>query len=281
MNITLVYNPKSGSSRPFRELRQLFRSCDITISHVVPMKKHFEAGLKTPIKAGEYIAVIGGDGTIGAIANLVADTKATLIPLPGGTLNHFTKDLGIDQDLEVAVKSLATAKPRKIDIASVNGLHFINNSSIGIYPASLHTRKRLEDKLGKWPSAVIGAFRALVRYRTYAVEINGQHLSTPFLFVGNNNYSLDTLAAPSRETLKEGVLSVYILNSKTRWALAKVFVHALTGKLDILDDFIALRTTSLTINSRHRRLSVSHDGEVSHLNTPLKYSIDAGSLKIL
>lgn len=281
MKITLVYNPNSGSARPLHELRELFDAHEITISDVVSVKKGLEAKLKTPIENSEYIAAIGGDGTISTVAGLVASSEATLIPLPGGTLNHFTKDLGINQDLEAAIKNIKAATPRRIDIASLNGLFFINNSSIGIYPASLHARKRLEDTLGKWPAAIIGSLRALVRYRTYDVTIDGERLNTPFVFVGNNDYKLETFGPAGRDTLTEGLLSVYVLNSKTRWGLVKVFAHALTGKLNILNDFITFKTTSFTITSRHTRLSVSHDGEVSHLTTPLTYKIEKGQLKIL
>lgn len=280
MKITLVYNPRSGSARPLHELRELFDAHDITISHVVPVGKSLRAKLKTPIENGEYIAVVGGDGTIGSVAGLVAGSDATLVPLPGGTLNHFTKDLDIDQNLETAIKNIKSATSRRIDIASVNGHFFINNSSIGMYPASLHARKRLEDMLGKWPAAIIGSLRALMRYRTYDVTIDDEQLNTPFVFVGNNDYKLDTLGPAGRDTLTDGVLSVYILNSKTRWGLVKVFAHALTGKLNILNDFIAFKTTSFTITSKHRRLSVSRDGEVSHLTTPLIYKIEKAQLKI-
>lgn len=281
MKITLVYNPKSGSSRPVTELKKLFSVHGITVSNAVPIKHGLHAALKTPINNSEYIAVIGGDGTIGTVASLLAGTNATLIPLPGGTLNHFIKDLGINQDLETAIKNLKTAKPRRIDIASANNLHFINNSSIGVYPASLHARKRLEDLFGKWPAAIVGSLRALIRYRTYEVEINGQHLVTPFVFVGNNDYRLDALGPERRTSLTEGVLSVYILNSSTRWALVKVFAHALVRRLDVLGDFIAFKTTSFTITSKHARLSVSHDGEVSRVSTPLTYSIEKAQLNVL
>lgn len=281
MKITLVYNPSAGSARPLHELRKLFDAHNITITNVVSVKKGFEAKLKAPIKNGEYIAVIGGDGTISTVAGLIANSDATLVPLPGGTLNHFTKDLGINQDLETAIKNIKAATPRRVDIASVNGLFFMNNSSIGIYPASLHARKRLEDTLGKWPAAIVGSLRALIRYRTYDVTINDKRLNTPFVFIGNNDYKLDTFGPAGRNTLTEGVLSVYVLNSKTRWGLVKVFAHALTGKLNILNDFISFKTTSFTITSRHTRLSVSHDGEVSHLTTPLTYKIEKAQLKIL
>ncbi|MCY1374330.1 hypothetical protein D9M69_616670 [compost metagenome] len=123
--------------------------------------------------------------------------------------------------------------------------------------------------------------RALIHYRTYDVTVNGKHVTTPFIFVGNNDYSLDTFGPAGRRSLTEGTLCVYILNSQTHRELVKVFMHALIGKLDILDNFITFKTASFTITSKRARLSVSRDGEVSHINTPLTYSIEKAQLKVL
>ncbi|MFZ2836464.1 MAG: diacylglycerol kinase family protein [Candidatus Saccharimonadales bacterium] len=281
MKVTLVYNPKSGSSRTLAQLLTIFNQHDIEISKSIAIKKGFEAEVTIAIETSSHIAVIGGDGTISSVAGLIAGTNTVLIPLPGGTLNHFTKDLGIDQDLETAIANLQKAVPRSIDIGTVNNLFFINNSSIGLYPASLHARRRLEDRLGKWPAALVGSIRALVRYRTYDIMINDQHIKTPFLFVGNNDYKFDKFGPEGRTQLDGGILSVYVLNSRTRWALVRTFAHALVGKLDTLDDFVAFTTTTLTITSRHRYISVSHDGEVSRTRTPITYSLNKAQLTIL
>lgn len=281
MNIVLVYNLKSGSARSFAELRSLFEKYNITISKAVPIKKNFEQLLKDPIKNSEMIAVVGGDGTISAVAGLVAKTNATLIPLPGGTLNHFTKDLGIEQNLEKAIEQLTTAKPRTVDIGRINDIYFINNSSIGLYPSSLHTRKRLEDYLGKWPAAIIGGLRALIRHRTYEISINDQLIKSPFIFAGNNDYKLDSFGLEGRAQLDEGILSIYIVKSQSRWSLLKIFAHAVIGRLNSLDDFASFKTESFTITSKHTHLSVSHDGEVSRIATPITYTIEKKQLKIL
>ena len=169
MNITLVYNPKSGSSLSRQALRKKCDAANITIDKFVAIGDGFERKLSSAITAGASIAVIGGDGTVSAVAGLVANTKATLIPLPGGTLNHFTKDLDIPQDVDEALARLRRLKPRTIDIASVNDMMFINNSSIGLYPASLRSREKLESKLSKWSAAVVASWRAFVNLQTYRV----------------------------------------------------------------------------------------------------------------
>lgn len=281
VNITLVYNPKSGSSLSKQELRDKCNSANITIDKFVAIGDGFERKLKTTIRDGKNIAVIGGDGTVSAVAGLIAGTKATLTPLPGGTLNHFTKDLGIPQDIDKALERLAKLKLRSIDIASVGDVKFINNSSIGIYPLSLRSREKLESKLGKWSAAVIASWRAFVNLKTYQVTIDGKSFKTPFIFIGNNRYELDELGGTKRLHLDQGTLTIYIAKTKSRLDLLKISLFALVGHAKDLDEFEQFYPTSVTIETKRSKLSVSHDGEVTKLTSPLHYKIHPKTLKIL
>ena len=71
MNITLVYNPKSGSSLSRQALRKKCDAANITIDKFVAIGDGFERKLSSAITADASIAVIGGDGTVSAVAGLV------------------------------------------------------------------------------------------------------------------------------------------------------------------------------------------------------------------
>ncbi len=281
MKIVLVYNPKSGSALSKSELRQKCSTAGIEVEKFVPIGDGFEHKLRPYIKKAAHIAVIGGDGTVSAVAGLVTGTKATLVPLPGGTLNHFTKDLGIPQDVDEALARLKKCKLRAIDIASVDDIYFINNSSLGIYPLSLRTREDIEDRVGKWPAAVAASLRALVRFKTYRVTIDGEPFTTPFIFIGNNRYSLAQLGGTERTRLGEGVLTVYAAKTKSRLTLLKIALFALIGKAKDLHEFNQYYPAELTIETTSSHLSVSHDGEVSKLSSPLAYKIHPKALRVL
>ena len=60
----------------------------------------------------QTVVAAGGDGTVNAVASRIAGTDRTLGVLPGGTLNHFAKDLRIPQDLADAV-TLLRARPTR------------------------------------------------------------------------------------------------------------------------------------------------------------------------
>ncbi len=277
----MVYNPKSGSALDTNTLRQKCDATDITIDTLIAINDRLESELKPHIEKAATIGVIGGDGTVSAVATLVANTKATLLPLPGGTLNHFTKDLGIAQSIDDALHQATTQTPRTVDSACVNDLRFINNSSIGIYPSTLHERKEIEPKFGKWTAAVIASFRSFARLKTYQVTIDGETFDTPFIFIGNNRYELDTLGGVERSSLDQGVLTVFVAKTQSRLALLKIALFALIGKAAELDEFDIFHPSNLTVKAKKSILSVSHDGEVSKLSSPLTYTIEPNSLKII
>ncbi|OGL22011.1 hypothetical protein A2707_01510 [Candidatus Saccharibacteria bacterium RIFCSPHIGHO2_01_FULL_45_15] len=280
MNVVVVYNPKSGSALPANELRTLFDDVDVAIIEFVDVTDDIKKSLKKYTNSQTIIAAIGGDGTINSVAQQIVDTPAILAPLPGGTLNHFTKDLGIDQDLATAISNIPSSTPRSIDVATVNERLFLNNSSIGVYPSSLRTRKRFEDRLGKWPAAVIGTIRATVSYHLYDVTVSGQTFRTPFLFVGNNDYHIEAIGQ-SRDTLDAGTLSVYAITIQHRRDLLKLFLYALIGKLSDHEHFHSYLTDSFTLHTKQKKLSVSTDGELFVESSPLTYAIKKRSLKII
>lgn len=281
VNIVLVYNPKSGSALDANTLRQKCDAVGITIDNLIAIDDTLKAQLAPHIEKAAIIGVIGGDGTVSAVAGLVAGTKATLLPLPGGTLNHFTKDLGIAQNIDDALKHAVTSKSKTVDIARVNDIRFINNSSIGLYPSTLRERKEIEPKIGKWTAAVVASLRALVRLKTYLVTIDGKTFHTPFIFVGNNHYSIDAPGGVERSSLDQGELTVFVAKTRSRLVLLKIAIFALIGKAKELDEFDTFHPKTLTVSTKKSTLSVSHDGEVSRLSSPLDYHVESHALRII
>ena len=279
MNIVLVYNPKSGTALPLDELQSKCNAHDITIDHAIDITDGFPDSLRPHLKADALIAAIGGDGTLNSVAQEVYTSDAIFVPLPGGTLNHFTKDAGIKQALDEALATLTTACIRKVDIALVNDKLFLNNSSIGIYPTSLRVRESVETRLGKWPSAIIGVIQALAKFKLYTVTMEGETFRTPFIFIGNNDYHLDN--GGQRDSLTTGKLCAYAIRSPRRSTLVTLLFYAIFRKLREADEFVIHNDSELSIATKRSKVSVSADGEVLLLDAPLRYRCIPGGLTIL
>lgn len=282
MKVVMVYNPKSGSALTLQELRTKCKSAGIEIESSVAIQNGFEKELASYVKKNKIIAVYGGDGTISAVAGMVAHSGAILAPLPGGTMNHFTKDLGISQNIDEVLLSLQKAHVRYVDIASVGEKFFINNSSLGLYPVSLRSRKKIESRFGKWLATILASLHSLITFKKYSISIEGEKaIVTPFVFIGNNRYSFSALKGISRSSLNEGVISVFVAKTHSRLKLFQILLMAVVGKSATTNDFKQQHTQALTIHTSRAELSVSYDGEVSKFTPPLEYKIHPKSLRIL
>ena len=229
----------------------------------------------------------GGDGTVSAVAAALVDSDIVLGVLPLGTLNHFAKDLGIPLVLEAAAEAIVSGRTTRIDVGEVNGRVFINNSSIGLYPEIVRDRERQQRRLGrgKWPALAWATWAALRRYSFLSVtlRIGGAERSrkTPFVFVGNNEYRMEGFSIGERVGgLGAGLLSVYLTQRPGRLRLLMLALRALAGRLRQARDFEALLTADFVIESRHRMLRVATDGEITEMQTPLRYRSRPASLQV-
>lgn len=255
----------------------------------VPGKKLTETAAEVAKQGGEQVVVVaaGGDGTQSAVAAALAGTETPMGVIPKGTLNHFAKDLGVPLEIGEAARAVVRGRPRAVDVGEVNGRVFVNNSSIGLYPQVVRHRDKVRERLGhgKWYAmllAIASIFRRfpLVRLR---LEVNGESWlrTTPFVFVGNNQYEIEGMNLGQRTSLERGDLCVYFTNRTGRLGMLRLAVRALIGRLRQDKDFNALCTTELWIDARRTKISVAFDGEVDHFVPPLHYIIRPKALKVM
>lgn len=235
----------------------------------------------------EPVIAGGGDGTINAVASVLVGTKRTLGVLPLGTLNHFAKDLRIPLDLEEAARICVEGHAAQVDVGEVNGRIFLNNSSLGLYPSIVRRREKQQERLGrgKWPAFIWAALSVLRRYPFLNVRLSVDDREmvrrTPFVFIGNNEYEMENFNLGARSCLDKGQLSMYVAHRTSRLGLVRLAFSALFGSLYKQDDFDALCTQEIWIETRHTRLRVATDGEVTVMNTPLHYRVRPGALRVL
>lgn len=259
---------------------------DANVRQVKP--EELTSAARQAIEAGSRLIVAaGGDGTVNAVANAVVGTDAVLGILPTGTLNHFSRDLGLPTTLDAAVRILATGHVRQVDVGQVNGRIFLNNCSIGIYPSLVVRREQQRQRLGrgKWIAMLLAFLSLFKRYPLVKVQLDiaGRlaRCVTPLVFIGNNPYQTDLLNLGRRVYLDGGELSVYLVKASTRLRLLRLVLRGLLGKLATEKDFELHFVTGLTVETRKRRLRMAIDGEVRRLHPPLVFQIRPRALRVL
>ena len=238
-------------------------------------------------RGDKLLIVGGGDGSIGAAASALVGTTTKLGILPLGTLNHFSRDLGIPADLGEAAKLIAAGKERRVDVAEMNGRLFINNSAIGLYPLMVVDRDTQQKRLGrsKRLAMLVASARTLVRFGHQRLRLTTNdeqgRVDTPLLFVGNNDYQVDFPEPGKRERLDGGKLCVLVMRKKTRRSFIAASIRALLGRTR-KDDMVRLDDVErLRVDSHRSQLAVSLDGEVVHAAPPLDYTIRKRALRVI
>ncbi|MEO7660429.1 MAG: diacylglycerol kinase family protein [Pyrinomonadaceae bacterium] len=290
--ITVIINAGSGSfveNETERNLRDEFKAngleIDLKLAKSGDEIEQFANGAAD--SDCEIIVAGGGDGTIRSVAEIAARAGKIFGVLPLGTLNNFSKDLGIPPNLPDAVRIIADNHTKLIDLGEVNGLVFINNSSIGLYPRIVRHREVQQERLGrgKWWSALIAVFRTLRISPFLKVRIRLGDKSflrkTTFIFVGNNRYEMDLYKIGWRPRLDAGKLSVYIPRRGGRLGVFQLFLKTIFGLIREEKDFEILETDTITIETRKKYQMVAFDGEVTTIETPLKYNIRPAALRVI
>lgn len=283
----------AGDDASREELTSLIRSVLPDARVVFPAQPAETPGLvrEAVARGARLVLAGGGDGTVNMVAGAVVGSGATMAVLPLGTLNHFARDLGIPSDMAAALRVAAAGHVTAVDLGEVNGRPFINNSALGLYPGivglterSAPSRPRYFKRLTRMLRLVRATARVLARYHLLRIRVDSQGKqmarTTPAVFIGNNEYVMEGLKAGRRERLDAGRLSLVIAHQRRAVPLLWSGLRHLAGFHRRPDDFERVQVTELRIETPHRHLDVTLDGELLRLEAPLHYRIRPGALRV-
>ncbi len=120
----LIFNPSAGAARtsPVNIVDVIH---EMQAWKLIPEAYLVEPGCDLPrvvedalVQGIRLFVVCGGDGTISAVARILAGTPATLGIIPIGTQNNTALSLGIPDDIPAAIAILRTGKRIKVDVGT-------------------------------------------------------------------------------------------------------------------------------------------------------------------
>jgi diacylglycerol kinase family enzyme len=244
--------------------------------------------------AGEHrIAVAGGDGTIAIAAAAAAEHGFELAVLPGGTLNHFARDLGLPLgDLAACLTIAATGAAAAADLGTVNGRPFLNTSAVGAYVSFVRTRERLEHWAGYRLASALAALRVWLGLHAFGVvvregerAVDAAHLAgSPLVFVGVGERDLTRAGRGARVPGGRAALHVVVVRARSRRAVLALAARAAAHGLAALADTSAvdvILVDACEVRLRRPRGRVAVDGEIVGMRAPLVYRVDRGAFRVV
>jgi diacylglycerol kinase family enzyme len=231
------------------------------------------------------LIVGGGDGSAGCAAHALAGSNKTLGVLPFGTMNIFARDLGMPPDIEQAIEMLGDARPKRIDLARVNGRHFHSLSGLGFFSQMARAREEVRGhKLGRLVGVGLAAIRALSRTSPFTLDIRTEnrreHVEALAVLITNNRFGADW----RRPVLDEGLLEIHIVEHAGALSKLKASANLLAGTWRNDDDTDGIRSMvarHVAIGRTRRRTFASTDGELRREYIPLRYEMRPGALTVL
>ncbi|MCX5114860.1 phosphatase PAP2 family protein [Streptomyces sp. NBC_00378] len=226
---------------------------------------------------GRALGVCGGDGTVNLAASVAATHGMPLAVFPGGTLNHFAYDLGIEtvHDTAAALTSggavrvdLGRFRPGAEGPGGADG-YFLNAFSLGVYPELVRTRERWAPRIGGWPAGVLAAFEVLRGRHPLAAELDGKRRPLWLLFVGNGLFQRVGPAPGRRHNLADGLLDVRAVHGGRTPGL-RLLAAAVAGPLTRSPVHAAVRRHRVRIAGLAPGTPYAYDGEVAYSGTELK-----------
>ena len=260
--VVLVINPASGSGTGARVLDE-FREA-LPAAEVVELgdDDDVEQALRAAAERAEVLAVGGGDGTVSCAAGIAIDAGVPLAVFPGGTFNHFAKDIGCDT-VAKSVAAIRNGTAAYVDAVRLNEADtVINTASIGAYPAFVATREKLEHKIGKPLAGAYALFHTLRRNPAVRITYDDKTLLTSRFFVGNSVYLPSGFTPSRRMRMDDGLLDVRILETGRRFSTLRVVTSLLLGRLARSPLYHELQVPEFSFTAPDGPTQVAHDGEI-------------------
>jgi undecaprenyl-diphosphatase len=260
--VVLVINPASGEGTGARVIDEVRKALPQTEIVELDAADDVEAELRSAAERAEVLAVGGGDGTVSCAARVALEADLPLAVLPGGTFNHFAKDIGCDT-VGKTIDAIRDGSVAFVDVVRLNDSDIvINTASIGAYPQFVRVREKLEHKIGKPLASAYAMFRTMRREAPVSITYDNKTLQTSLFFLGNSVYLPSGFAPSRRFRMDDGLLDVRILETGRRFGKVRILTALALGRLQRSPLYHELQVPEFTFTSVDGPIAIAHDGEV-------------------
>ena len=297
---TLIYNPLAGPTNLASTIKLIADGWQArgwtTAIQATQSRGHATELARQAATAGDdLVFAVGGDGTLGEVANGLAGTQTTLAPLPAGTANSFAKELQMpipnwlnhNKLLETA-DSLANGRIHHMDLGYTyhpggDGRYWLLWAGTG---ADGYLVDQLEPR-PKWSKA-LGLFGYFIQGLCVApnfptmqatVTVDGVAFEDYFTLILVSNcrrYAGGELLLSPQAQLDDGLFEVWLFQGQGPIQVISQLVRAKLGRLR---DATMVHGRYITIYTDPIFPCQTDGDKAGH--TPLRCEIKPGALRLL
>lgn len=290
----LVYNPKAGKARRVDVPGLVERAAARGLSLVaIPTERARHATELVVSRLGQaldVIAVMGGDGTVGEVAEALLGTNVPIAVLPTGTANVVAREYGIGRTLAEAERVLTSRRTRPITVWHAAGRTCLIGAGVGFDARVMKNvvpfLKRLFGRTGIGWTATL----EWLKYEFPPIEVTGVGADgSPFtvratfvLAANTSRYGGDPILSPFAEPEDE-LLDLVLFTSHSRATLIRWYGRLSRGRAEhlLIEGCSRQAVRSFTARSfAGYEIDVQVDGDAV-TTTPFSIGPAAGSVRIV
>jgi diacylglycerol kinase (ATP) len=296
---TLIYNPTAGRfpAGPFiARVKHVLAEGGWSLQVLESTSREYllEQSQRAVDEGQDAVFVAGGDGSVGAVASVLASTSTALAVLPAGTANVWARELGLQHldwihwfALEDAAYRLSQGSYRLTDIGVCNDEEFLLWAGIGLDAEivnNIEPRGRLEKTLGTAQYATLALWETLgwegihLHVSAPCVEVEGKFL----VAIASNirAYAGGLVELASDAKIDDGLLDFWLFKGES---LKDVVYHALQvimGTHVRSSNVLHFQTEEATFLAKDE-IKMQCDGEPKLMNSPIRFQIREKVLRVL
>jgi len=271
----MVVNARSGaglaaSAEVLERLAAALRSAGYEFCTTPQPGDPLAAQVEAALRAGaRTLFVLGGDGSVRAVAAATQGIDVTIGVLPAGTMNRLAERLGLPPDPERAALLLRRARAEQIAVGTVNDDIFLYQAVAGRVSRLVRFREmqRGAGLLGWLPILRVG-IRAVLRPARRTLRLRGGRRVDVVVVT-------TSLPGAPPAFRAEAVRRLGLLGGLRQGWLW------LRGRLDTAPEVEVLHGPRLAVAARQQQVRVTLDGEMRLMRPPLRFGLRPGTLKVL
>ena len=235
----------------------------------------------------DTIVAAGGDGTITCVASALEGSGKTMGILPQGTFNYVARGLNIPQDVEGALELILRGNTSDFPLGAVNDQVFLNNASLGLYPAVLEEREGTYQRWGRSRLAAHwSVLRTFARFRNtmkLEITVDGEvhYVRTPLAFVARSAYQLDSFGLRGADAVRNGQLALFVAPDVSRRAMMLRALRLAGNGMQQDRDYTLYCGYDIRIRSKLPERTIAMDGERRQMRGPFRFAVKPGVLRVI
>ena len=262
----VIYNPMAGNGKAEEDAKLLQMILDEDLEHYDMTRITNYAAFLSGMEKGDYLVIVGGDGTLNRFINDTNNIEITqeILYFPAGSGNDFAREFGTEGNPIVVTQYL-----RNLPSVDVNGRHyrFINGVGFGIDGYCCQVGDELRKIPGKKVNYTGIAIKGLLLYfapRNATVTVDGKEYTYKKVWIAptmhGKFYGGGMMPTPGQDRTS-GELSVMLFHGAGKLRTLCVFPSIFKGTHVKHKNMVALHTGKEITVRFDRPTPLQIDGE--------------------